>query len=239
MVFSRLYQKRLLMTPMPRFITLGLLCSGLLFTRPVSAVESFVPPQAYPPSRYEGGWEKNPFTLKTAPVAVQKESFAKDWTLGSIGGRVSSPTVTVVNRQTHERVSLRGEKLATNGMKLKAVHQQPSAKDSNVEVELSGDVATLGYDETFLKTLRASAGTSASAGGPGMSPNAPGAAGMNPGAMPAAHPPGSMMPISSPANGAPPLPRPMVPGTAQPNSGNPASTPGVIRRRYMTGPIPH
>lgn len=42
------------------------------------AEDTFQPPKAYPAARYEAGWNMNPFTLKTAPVALAKASFAED-----------------------------------------------------------------------------------------------------------------------------------------------------------------
>ncbi|WP_075090760.1 hypothetical protein [Verrucomicrobium spinosum] len=45
---------------------------------------AFEPPQRHPQSRYEQDWARNPFTLKTAPVAIESQSFAKDLALGGI-----------------------------------------------------------------------------------------------------------------------------------------------------------
>ena len=223
------------MTPMPRILSLGLLCSSLLLAGTAMAVEAFVPPQSYPASRYEPGWEKNPFTLKTAPVVVQKESFVKDWTLGAIGGRAASPTVTVVNRQTHERVSLHGDIADKNGMKVLAVHNEPVSKNISVEVEMAGNVGTLTYDDAFLKTLSASPGNSKN---PLVNPGAPGAPGTIPGAVNPRPPVGINPGVApSPSIAAPPLPRP-----GMQNSTNPGMNPnpgGLNRRRYQTGPMPH
>ncbi|WP_075089973.1 hypothetical protein [Verrucomicrobium spinosum] len=76
----------------------------------VEAQQTFVPPEPFPAEKYENGWRKNPFTLKTAPVAIQRESFAKNLALGSMYDDAEGVTcVVVVNTKTRERTRLKGQ----------------------------------------------------------------------------------------------------------------------------------
>ncbi len=79
---------------------------ALAFGRTASAETAFTPPERYPVDRYESEWNKNPFTLKTAPIAVTKASFAENLAIGSYYGSKDKPTVTVVNTKTGERTRL-------------------------------------------------------------------------------------------------------------------------------------
>jgi hypothetical protein len=140
----------------------------------------FVPPQAYPAERYEQGWQKNPFTLKTAPPPVQRDSFAKDLALGSISGTSDNPTVVLVNTKTRERTPIRGFDDESNGMKIVAVQSEGARKDRYVEVEMAGEKAQIHFDETMIKTASATA----QAGQP--NPGAPNTGGMRQGTQPGA-----------------------------------------------------
>ncbi len=115
------------------------------------AQEGFAPPSSYPADRYEAEWDKNPFTLKTAPVALQKASFAQDLAIGSYFGASSDPTVIVVNTKTGERLPLRTGGKAPNGMELKSVSIKPVRKETSAVVALSGETAVLRVDETFIR----------------------------------------------------------------------------------------
>lgn len=223
----------------------------------------FVPPQAYPQERYEQGWQKNPFTLKTAPPAVQQESFAKDLALGSISGTSDNPTVVLVNTKTRERTPIRGFDGEANGIKIVSVQSEGARKDRYVELEFAGTKAQVHFDENLIKTASATvqAGqpkAGAPAGGaiqPGGQPGAAGAARMG-NSMQGYQPPtastGGMNPINMAKgptalpNTAPPPPVstglppgvnvPVVPGQ-QPVAGS-EPAPVVQRRRFNNVPQP-
>jgi hypothetical protein len=212
----------------------------ILFTAGLQAqVEDFLPPESYPVDRYEAGWRKNPFTLKTAPVAIQKESFAKDLVLGSVFTIDGETSVVVVNTKTRERIKLVNDQPSSTGMKVKSTSVQDTRKDTFVEVELGGDVASLRYDENFQKQLAAQ----------GAQPQAPAVVPVNPvngnvgntqQTMNGAtnnNAPGTLLP---PPN----VPRPVVPSNARPGlpkagptaPGAPGNVPTPVRRRLLTAP---
>ena len=115
----------------------------------------FTPPQAYPASRYEAGWSKNPFTLKTvAPIAAQ-DSFARDLAIGAHYGAADNPTVVIVNTKTHERILLRKDLPAPGGMRLKSVQLSGRRSECQVEVLQGTEAATLSYDATYLSQMAA------------------------------------------------------------------------------------
>lgn len=116
----------------------------------------FTPPQAYPASRYEAGWNKNPFTLKTVmPLAVQ-DSFARDLAIGAHYGAVDNPTVVIVNTKTNERTLLRKDRPAQNGMHLKSVHVAINRNECQAEIVLGSQAAVLTYDSHYLGQLASS-----------------------------------------------------------------------------------
>lgn len=134
-------------------------------------LENFTPPKAYPVTRYEAGWSKNPFTLKTAPAVVASVSFAKDLAIAGISGDTGNPTVTIVNTKTHERFRLKLGQPGDNGMVLRDVKRAATRKDSFAEVVLGGETSKLTYDNSYLTQV---ASTSAARGAPAPgAPNAP------------------------------------------------------------------
>lgn len=119
----------------------------------------FIPPKPYPVERYETGWNTNPFTLKTAAPAVQKESFAKDLALANMSEINGEQIVVLMNAKTRERIRLTSANRDPNGINIKSVHIANSLKDSYAEVEKGGEVAVLKYDESLQKQLVAQAQT--------------------------------------------------------------------------------
>ncbi len=204
--------------------------------------DAFIAPAPYPLSRYEEGWQKNPFTLKTAPVAITKESFAKDLTLGSVYQFNDITTVVVVNTKTRERKSLRENETSPTGMVIKSVHLENSRKDTYVEVTQANDTAILRYDESFLKGLASHAGQ------PQPVPNSgvPQSGIVNNGVVQNnALPPLPIVPnATNPPPGMPPVNRgPQFNGALMGNNGNQpqgggANIPAPVRRRLLTTPVP-
>lgn len=124
----------------------------------------FIPPKAYPVARYEAGWGKNPFTLKTAPVPVDNPSFAKDLAVATYYGDAENPTIVVVNTKTHERFSLRKDRPAKNGMTLGSVKLADSRKDVSVEVTMGTETSELKFDNSYVQQVAST--QSARAGAP-------------------------------------------------------------------------
>lgn len=126
----------------------------------------FTPPQAYPASRYEAGWSKNPFTLKTlAPIAAQ-DSFARDLAIGAHYGAADNPTVVIVNTKTNERIPLRKDQPAPGGMRLKSVRLSSTRNECQAEVVLGAEAAVLTYDSKYLGQLAATETTRLAAAKP-------------------------------------------------------------------------
>ena len=230
------------------------------------AAADFAPPQAYPRDRYEAGWQKNPFTLKTTPPVVQVDSFAKDLALSSISGTSADPVVVVINTKTHERTTLRSGTAKSEGqaMTIKSIHSDAPRKERFVEVEMAGQVAEIHYDENLIKVASAAAAPGAATnpamtGGRAGAPNGvvtqPGVVTTLPGQPNAAvnRSAASMNYAKLPANvgmtsAAPPpmttntgvpagVTVPVVPG--QPAGSNPAeAAPFVQRRRFSGVPQP-
>jgi hypothetical protein len=121
----------------------------------LQAGERFVPPQEHRVERYEPGWRKNPFTLKTAPLPVEVQSFAKDLAIGSMYQVGEETTVVLVNTKTRERIILRNGQSASNGMRVKLASIKDTRKESSAIVQLGAQEATLRYDTSYLKQMAA------------------------------------------------------------------------------------
>ena len=130
-------------------ITVGGLCLAS------QAEERFSTPRAHPLERYESGWKKNPFTLKTAPLPIEVQSFAKDLAIGSMYQVGTATTVVVVNTKTRERTILRNGESAGNGMRVKLASIKDTRKESSAIVQLGGEEATLRYDTSYFKQVAA------------------------------------------------------------------------------------
>lgn len=139
--------------PLTQQACLLLLACGRLASGADPAV--FTPPQAYPASRYEVGWSKNPFTLKTAAPIAAQDTFARDLAIGAHYGAADNPTVVIVNTRTHERILLRKDQPAPGGMCLKSVHLSSHRSECQVEVLQGTEAATLSYDATYLSQIAA------------------------------------------------------------------------------------
>lgn len=113
--------------------------------KPDEAPEAAIP-QAFPRSRYETSWKKNPFLLKTAPVIQTKESWAADFALTSIAKLSGIYRVSIKNKKTGESKRLSEASNADAEFKIVKVNLLPDRKSSSVEIEKGGEKATLTYD---------------------------------------------------------------------------------------------
>src|SRR5262249_39989293 len=117
----------------------------------------FPEPAAHPISRYEPGWRKNPFTLKTAPVAVQKESFARDLALAGWLQASDASIVILMNTKTREYTRLKNHDPAADGTKVKSSHLE-DRHAAFVELERNNETAVVRYDDGFLRQMAARGG---------------------------------------------------------------------------------
>lgn len=203
----------------------------------------FIAPEAHPITRYEAGWKKNPFTLKTAPPAVEKVSFAKDLALAGWRQAGDDNIVILVNTKTKEYTRLKNDEPGPGGMKVKSAHLEDRRADTFVELELKDEKALVRYDETFLKGM-ATVQLAAAKANPQVAMRGQNVAGqpLPPGmsAAPAAqsnlapniNPPGSS---SARVNVVPTVPNPQLPQSV-PSPGN--NVPTIQRRRLNTLPQP-
>ena len=129
------------------------LMAGLAYAQ--QEAMSFQPPVPHDVQRYEAGWNKNPFTLKTVAPVVDQISFALDLTIGTYFGDSKDPTIIIVNTKTNERISLKQGQPAANGMKLSSVKLGSSRKDVVAEVTLGTETATIRYNDSYVKQMAA------------------------------------------------------------------------------------
>ncbi len=115
----------------------------------------FQPPVPHDVQRYEAGWNKNPFTLKTVAPVVEQVSFAVDLTIGTYFGDSADPTIIIVNTKTNERISLKQGQPAANGMKLSSVKLGTSRKDMVAQVTLGTETAAIRYNDSYVKQMAA------------------------------------------------------------------------------------
>jgi hypothetical protein len=222
----------------------------LLGAAPLAAAAAqFSEPKAYPISRYEAGWLKNPFTLKTAPVAVAKESFAKDLALAGWRQAGDDNIVILVNTKTREYSRLKNQEAGADGIKVAAAHLEDRRSDTYVELEKNGEKAVVRFDEGFQRQMAAQGAGPKAGANPQLAlrqPNAPGqgsAAGMvpGPGGQPQRVTAPNINPNAAPGSGVVPTPVPIAaPGAAvRPSTGQlPGNIPTVQRRRVNTLPQP-
>lgn len=121
----------------------------------------FQPPVPHDVQRYETGWNKNPFTLKTVAPVAEQVSFAVDLTIASYFGDSADPTIIIVNTKTNERISLKQGQPAANGIKLCSVKLGTSRKDVVAQVTLGTETASIRYNDSYVKQMAAAERTKA------------------------------------------------------------------------------
>ncbi|MCF7789339.1 MAG: hypothetical protein K9N47_24670 [Prosthecobacter sp.] len=121
----------------------------------------FQPPVPHDVQRYEAGWNKNPFTLKTVAPLVEQVSFAVDLTICTYFGDSADPTIIIANTKTNERISLKQGQPAANGMKLSSVKLGTSRKDVVAQVTLGTETAAIRYNDSYVKQMAAAETTKA------------------------------------------------------------------------------
>lgn len=105
-------------------------------------------PIAYDVSRYDSIWDKNPFTRKVAVIAQAKVDWGQDWALAGMFSHKGKVRVSIRNKQTNEFKRVTDEYKDGDEFKLVKANFNRSRKQASAEIEKSGDVATLKYDET-------------------------------------------------------------------------------------------
>ncbi|WP_395735572.1 hypothetical protein [Prosthecobacter sp.] len=198
---------------LPRLLLLLLPCVRLLAQQ---EPDGFAPPAAYPLDRYEAGWNKNPFTLKTAPVVAATASFAADLAIGSFYGAEEDPTVVIVNTKTNQRIPLKKGVVHSSGMKLNSISYGSSRKDVAADVTLGPETATLHFNDSYSKQVA----SAESARAPAAQPQ-----GQQPRQLPNGNPAASNT-------------RPMVPAPPLPNQGAAGNPPGVPAMQGASGSQP-
>lgn len=211
----------------------------LLSTGPVApAAEEFRSPEAYPVDRYVPLWNMNPFTLKTAPAAIQRESFAKDLALAGITRIGDVTTVLLVNTKTREYLRLKNEEMHASGMKVKTVNMKDVRSDSSVEVIMGTETTVLKYDDGFLKQMAAQVPTPNAVASNNAGQPQPMPVPVMPGA--SQSPVGGAQPPQTMGNGMGPDGRPglpPVPVNGSPMANDPRLIPTVPTRRVRTAPV--
>ncbi|CAN5765989.1 hypothetical protein BH11VER1_BH11VER1_30120 [soil metagenome] len=219
------------------FITCVWLSAGLA----TPAAEEFHGPEAYPVDRYIPLWDKNPFTLKTAPAAILKETFAKDLALAGITRIGADTTVLLVNTKTREYLRLKNQDTHASGMKVKSVNMKDTRSDSSVEVVMGTETSVLKYDDGFLKQMAAQVPTQAplnvAANNPAIPvPMMPGAPA--PQSMPNGGRPVTGVGVANNQDGRGNLLAPPMPINGSPMTEPPQNRPNVPVRRVRTAPVP-
>ncbi len=199
-------------------------------------------PQAYGIERYQASWDKNPFLLKTTPIAQPTVNWGQDWTLAGMSSFNGKIRVSIRNKQTNEFKRISNDEKPGEEFRLVRTQFSRNRKDALVVIAKGNQEAELKYDEnaapvTINNTTRAPGGaTGAVPGNPG-NPSMPqpgrsavqnptqAQRGPSPG-LPGAQP---MAPVAVPSG----VPQPNLPG-AQPAS----ATPPTISRRRQLIPAP-
>jgi len=144
------------------FVSYLTLVLALIGTQSMAQEQAVLPsPKSYVIERYEAGWNKNPFTLKTTPAVVPQASFAKDLAIASIYGDRRDPTVSIVNVKTHERFLLKVGRPTDLGIEIKEVCIGVGRKDTVVKIAMGAELSEVHYDTDYLMQLTASAGARA------------------------------------------------------------------------------
>ncbi len=217
------------------FIVLLLFCAC-----PFATAQEFVALKTHLVERYETDWQKNPFTLKTAPALMNRESFAKDFALAGISSNGENTTVILVNTRTREYTRLRNHDPAPGGLRVKLASPSERRVENFVELELNQETAIVRFDENFLRQVASNQAQPASRVAAKI-PALPGSA--NPAATVAVSPPPVVAMNTQPALKAPDvsqIPLPVIGGAPSSVTSDSQSMQTVrLKRTLRTAPTPH
>lgn len=207
----------------------------------LARAQEFAAPKTHPIERYEADWQKNPFTLKTAPAVMNRESFAKDFALAGISSNGENTTVILVNTRTREYTRLRNHDPAPAGLRVKLVSPSERRVENFVELELNQETAIVRFDENFLRQVASNQAQPASRVAAKI-PALPGSA--NPATTAAASPPPVVAMNTQPALKAPDvsqIPLPVIGGSAPSSVTSDSQSMQTVRlkRTLRTAPTPH
>ncbi len=127
-----------------------LLCGVVTAADEVTESGDAVIPKAFPTSRYEASWSKNPFLLKTTAGPQPPVSFAQDWVISGMYRNQGKTVVSLMNRQTGERKKVTSEDGEGAEFTLVKANIAPRPSDSSAEIRKGSEVATLTYDDQLL-----------------------------------------------------------------------------------------
>lgn len=192
-------------------------------------------PKPFGIERYQASWDKNPFLLKTTPIAQPTVSWGQDWTLAGMFSYNGKIRISIRNKQTNEFKRVTNEEKPGDEFRLVRTNFSRNRKDASVVIAKGSQEAELKYDEsaapvTINNTVRAPAG-GAGAGATGVVPQP----GMPPQAGKPVSPTQSPRPVVQPGalsgNGVQPGMAPQ-PGVIGPQPAAP-TTPSISRRRQL------
>jgi len=199
-------------------------------------------PVAFDLSRYEATWDKNPFLLKTTPIAQPTVNWGQDWALAGMFSHNGKVRISIRNKQTNEFKRVTNEPKEGDEYRLVEAKFNRSRKEASAKIAKGTEEAELKYDEnaapvTINNTIR-TGGTPGQQGVPGgMNQAMPG----RPGGQP-----NITKPVSPTANGrvfnAPTLPggmaQPggMIQGGAVGNFNNGVPTGGAVVQPGVMNP---
>lgn len=112
-------------------------------------------PKGYPMARYAPLWEHSPFVLASVAEAPAP-GFAQNLAVVAIARVDDEDLVTVVNKQSQERITLDGQPNA-QGMKVVSVEADTDPLKTKVTLQKGGETATLGFDRALMTAPQAPA----------------------------------------------------------------------------------
>jgi len=142
-------------------------------------------PIAFDLSRYESTWDKNPFLLKTTPIAQPTVNWGQDWALAGMFSHNGKVRISIRNKQTNELKRITNEPKDGDEFRLVEAKFNRSRKEASAKIAKGGEEAELKYDEnaapvTINNTIR-TGGANGQQGVPGgVNQGLPGRAGGQP-----------------------------------------------------------
>jgi hypothetical protein len=123
-------------------------------------------PAPYDISRYQGTWEKNPFTLKTKAVAQATVNWAQDWALAGMYNYAGKIRVSIRNKQTSEFKHISNQGKPDDEFRFIDANFNRNRSEASAKIAKGTEEAELKYDDstaaqpiTINNTMRPAGGT--------------------------------------------------------------------------------
>ena len=112
-------------------------------------------PSGFPVERYSSLWEHSPFTIASIQQEASPAGFAQNLAVVGVAKIGDKDMVTLLNKQSLERVTVTSDSSNAQGMKIVSVAADTDPLKTSVTIQKGSEVAKVGFDKTMIDKANA------------------------------------------------------------------------------------